>query len=108
MPKAKSPLPVAEGETHKKLSNINRILTLATWAKIVSWVLFGIGGIMVLLALVQLTDSIGGWFDPLEALLIVVLSLLPIFLGLVLQFLIEGIYLAVDSARKEVQNAKPK
>jgi hypothetical protein len=101
MPKAKSIQPAAEGGADKKLPNIDRILTLTTWARIISWVLFGVGGIMILMALVQAAENIGRWFDLLETLLVFVLSLLPIFMGLVLQFLIEGIHLAAGIGRRE-------
>ncbi|HRQ23894.1 MAG TPA: hypothetical protein PLF42_10760 [Anaerolineales bacterium] len=101
MPKAKSTQPSAEGEGVKKPANLDRILTLTTAARIVSWVLFGVGGIMLLMALVQAAENIGRWFDLLETLLIFVLSLLPIFMGLVLQFLIEGVHLAAGIGRTD-------
>jgi hypothetical protein len=101
MPKAKSTQPGAKGEGGKKPANLDRILTLTTAARIISWVLFGVGGIMLLMALVQAAENIGRWFDLLETLLIFVLSLLPIFMGLVLQFLIEGIHLAAGIGRTD-------
>ena len=101
MSTAKSSQPVVENNTVKTPANLDRILTLTTAARIVSWVLFGVGGIMLLMALVQVTENIGRWVDLLEILLVFILSLLPIFMGLVLQFLIEGIHLAAGIGRTD-------
>lgn len=95
-----------ENEIVEKHSNSERILTLTTWAKIVSWILFGIGGILIVIALIQAADEIGRGYNIFESLLLIVLSLLPIFLGLVLQFLIEGIHLAVDIEQNTSGNSK--
>jgi hypothetical protein len=40
---------------------------LTTWAKIVSWVLFGIGGILIVIALIQAADEIGSGYSIFEA-----------------------------------------
>lgn len=90
----------------EKQSSSERILTLTTWARIVSWVLFGIGGILIVIALIQAADEIGRGYNIFESLLLIILSLLPIFLGLVLQFLIEGIRLAVDIEQNTSGNSK--
>jgi hypothetical protein len=101
MTKAKSAQPSVEGGGVKKPANLDRILTLTTAARIVSWVLFGVGGIMFFAGLIQMTENIGRWVDLLETLLVFILSLLPIFMGLVLQFLIEGIHLAAGIGRTD-------
>jgi uncharacterized paraquat-inducible protein A len=96
----------AETKIVEKPSSSERILTLTTWARIVSWVLFGIGGILIVIALIQAADEIGSGYSIFESLLLIILSLLPIFLGLVLQFLIEGIRLAVDIEQNTRGNSK--
>jgi uncharacterized paraquat-inducible protein A len=96
----------AETKIVEKPSSSERILTLTTWARIVSWVLFGIGGILIVIALIQAADEIGSGYSIFESLLLIILSLLPIFLGLVLQFLIEGIRLAVDIEQNTSGNSK--
>ncbi|MCL4268724.1 MAG: hypothetical protein KJZ72_04235 [Anaerolineales bacterium] len=85
----------------EKVYNFDRVLQLTTWARVVSWVLIGTGVLMIGLVLFIIGTQLiqAGMPDAFNLVSLVVLfgvALLPIFLGLILQFFSEGIFLLVD------------
>ncbi|HNK63783.1 MAG TPA: hypothetical protein PKL78_03630 [Anaerolineales bacterium] len=84
---------------NQKVYSFDRILALATWAKVLSWVLIGAGAALlatVLFLLFSQFSSIQDISNIIFMLVYVAVGLLPIFLGVVLQFMVEGMYLLVD------------
>jgi len=84
---------------NEKVYNFDHILTLSTWAKVLSWVLI-IAGIALLATvfflLVSQFSNIQDISNIIFMLVYIAVGLLPIFLGIVLQFMVEGMYLLVD------------
>jgi len=84
---------------NQKVYSFDRILALATWAKVLSWVLIGAGAALlatVLFLLFSQFSSIQDISNIIFMLVYIAVGLLPIFLGVVLQFMVEGMYLLVD------------
>jgi uncharacterized RDD family membrane protein YckC len=92
---------ILENEENEKVYNFDRLLQLTTWAKIVSWILIVIGVVLVALVLFIIVtgfmeSGMPDAYNMLTLLALLGIGFLPVFLGLILQFFIEGSFLLVD------------